>query len=104
MNKGINEIQFNGKQIKFYSDGYEIEDFNVVGNLVISYDDGEYEDDDEEKDVISGKILRGYFCKSLENKWRVEVRKSKRQFVGNPTKTFNTREEAEQYINDFEKE
>jgi hypothetical protein len=104
MNKGINEIHFNGNQIKFIANGYEIEDFSITGRLVISYDDNEYDDYDGDKEAISGKILRGYFCKSLGNKWRVEVRKAKWPFIGNFTKTFDTREEAKQYIDDFEKE
>lgn len=105
MNKGINEIIFNGKEIKFISDGYEIQDFYLSGNLVISYDDGEYEDIDESKpEAIKGKILRGYFCPSQNNRWKVETRKPKQLICGNIVRYFNTRQEAEKFIHDFENE
>ncbi len=104
MNKGINEIQFHGNQIKFFSNGYEIEDFSIEGTLVIAYDDDNYEEFNEDIEPIKGKIFRGYFCKSLGNKWKVEVRKNKWNFIPNVTKIFETRDEAEKYIIDFENE
>lgn len=103
MNKGIIEIILKGKEVKFISNGYEIDDFNIVGNLCVSYDDGEYDDSNEtQPEIIKGKILRGYFCPSQGNRWLVETRKGKRKVCGNIVRYFNTREEAEKFINDFE--